>query len=143
MGFALAMSSWQGLAQNNKVLKAEAESKDRATVKGHFAVSEIKKLKNEVYLIVFKGLGAKPANEVHLETYHVHISLKKGQELEITANIFPEYIGRKVMKAHQILLFLNRPEGRVPVWLLSKDSNKLEIKSTLYLKMAHPDFQVF
>ena len=109
-------------------------------IKGDFVVSDIR-AKEDAYLVVFEREKAKVAKEIHLEAYHVHKSIIKGQKLQISAEIFPEFKGQKVAKARQILLFLERPEGKVPIWLLSKNSGKLKFNSS-YFQMHHPDFQI-
>ena len=71
-----------------------------------------------------------------LESDHVHVAVKVGQNLRLSAEILSQSgAGAEVS---QVVLFLPAPEGHVPVWLLSNKAPPGDLRATRYLEMHSP-----
>lgn len=79
---------------------------------------------------------------LRLESDHVHVAVKVGQTLRLSA----EVMGERGVEADvsQVVLFLQGNSGRVPVWLLSRKAMGRDLKAVRYLEMHVPanDFVV-
>lgn len=134
-------------AVNFSAFAEEADQAKEAVLErvgGEYTVSKIERQKDGSFLILFKSrVSTKVADEIILYSDHIHIGVKVGQTLRLSAEV--NSVKKKRVEAAQVVVFLPKKEGPVPVWLLSKKGRKEGSKPSKYLKMHNPqsDFLVF
>jgi hypothetical protein len=109
-------------------------------VGGNYSVKEIKMKKSGTTVVIFEAeVKNGRADYIVLETDHIHVGIEEGQVLRLSAEVEwkSESEGVKV-KADQVLLFIPRQGGAVPVWLLSKKGRRKNLRGSSYLKMHNP-----
>lgn len=108
-------------------------------VGGNYSVREIKKKKNSTVITFEAEVKNGRADYIVLEADHVHVGVREGQNLRISAEVEWKSGGDSVkVKATQVLLFLPKKGGAVPVWLLSKKGRSNDLRGSSYLKMHNP-----
>jgi hypothetical protein len=112
-------------------------------VGGDYKVTKIERDGAGVFHIEFHSTQSSGRFDIlKLESDHVHVAVKVGQVLRLSAEIMEE----RGSEAHvsQVVLFLNGQSGRVPVWLLSRKAMGRDLKAVRYLEMHVPanDFVV-
>lgn len=104
---------------------------------GQYIVHSIKRIRHDEFVIEFHSTVKNgKADVVKLVADHVHAGVKLGQSIRISAEIDSEL--SSVVNATQVLLFLPRPEGPVPVWLMSKKGRGRDLNGSKYLEMHAP-----
>jgi hypothetical protein len=78
-----------------------------------------------------------------LQSDHVHVGLKLGSTIRLSAEIAAEHGG--LAEVSQVVLFLPSRQGPTPVWLLSKNAQAKDLRAAPYIKMHAPqtDYQMF
>lgn len=140
LNLVMAATSFRAFSQTETKSKAENPKYER--VGGTFLVSDIKKLSDGSFRVVFKATSEKPLlKELILESTHVHMSVNVGQELRLSADVLDQVNG--IAKVGQMVLFMPGRNGPTPVWLLSKNF-KAEAPPAKLIEMHAPstDFQV-
>jgi hypothetical protein len=112
-------------------------------VGGEYKVAKIDRDTAGVFHIEFHATQSSGRFDIlKLESDHVHVAVKVGQVLRLSA----EVVGERGQEADvsQVVLFLHGRSGRVPVWLLSRKAMGQDLKAVRYLEMHVPanDFVV-
>jgi hypothetical protein len=113
-------------------------------VGGNYKVESIKSASKGSFNVTFRAENQTGRFDVlRIRTDHLHVSVKEGETLKISASILKEKTNEA--EIHQIVLFIPRPEGETPVWLLSSTQDAKHLEATQYLKMHAPqtDFLLF
>ena len=106
-------------------------------VGGDYTVASIEKAGDHAFAVEFKS--DKPTGRydvLRLESDHVHVAVKVGQKIRLSAEIMNEK-GRTAEVA-QVVVFLPVRDSHVPVWLLSNKAPNHELRATKYLEMHVP-----
>jgi hypothetical protein len=106
-------------------------------VGGTYIVSAIDKVEAGFQVKFTAAAPSGSFDEIILESPHVHVGVKVGQQLRISA----EVIGgdMKVAEATQVLVFLPTQRGEVPVWMLSSKRTAGDLRGARYLEMHAPE----
>ena len=112
---------------------------------GDYKVERIQKRDDGLFEISFSAekISGK-YDHLRLISEHVHIGVKEGATLRISAEVSGDRAG--VAEVDQVLIFVPSSQGsKMPVWLLSHKGRGLELKGAKYLEMHNPlsDFSVF
>ena len=104
---------------------------------GKFRISAIKKV-NGLFITEFSALTKTGKYDILvLESDHIHMGIKEGQELRLSAEILKTE-GKKTL-VNQMVIFLPAPEGDTPIWLMSKNQPGFgELKAEKYLNLHAP-----
>jgi hypothetical protein len=142
----LSMLNGTQIFSKNNAASMEHESGNAQLQKvgGDYVVEKIEKLDRGFFIkFVAKNLTGE-ADVIELYSDHVHFGVTKGSKLRLSAEVVKTE-NKKTVQAAQVLLYLPAPEGFLPVWLLSQNSQGFEKGSTSYLKMHAPqsDYMVF
>jgi hypothetical protein len=127
--------------------KSDENQKPLSTMKrigGNYVVEHISQSKDGTFYVEFHSVVATGRGDIiKLESDHMHVGIKEGDKLRISAEVTSEK--DNVVEANQVLVFVPRVEGPVPVWLLSKKGRQSELGGADYLKMHAPqaDYQIF
>jgi len=106
-------------------------------VGGTYEVVSIERNKDNFFEIIFKSISPSGKfDELKLESDHVHFSIRKGQEIRLSAEVI-KTDGPKA-EVSQVLLFLPHPQGVTPVWLLSRKNNGGDLRGAKYIEMHAP-----
>jgi hypothetical protein len=106
-------------------------------VGGDYTVAAIERQDDRSFLVEFKAVTPSGRYDtLRLESDHVHVAVKVGQKLRLSAEIMGEK--GPVAEVAQVVLFLQGNEGRVPVWLLSTKAPMHDLRATRYLEMHVP-----
>ena len=106
-------------------------------VGGTYLVSSIDRVDGG-FQVKFKAVVASGRfDEIILESPHIHVGVKVGQQLRISA----EVIGgdMQVAEATQVLVFLPNQRGETPVWMLSSKQTSVDLRGAKYLEMHAPE----
>jgi hypothetical protein len=104
---------------------------------GDYKVTAIDRLKDGAFVIEFKSTAPSGKFDVlHLESDHVHVAVKVGQQIRLSAEILAEK--GSTAEVSQMVIFLPSVQGHVPVWLLSNKAPANEHPSSKYLEMHNP-----
>ena len=113
-------------------------------VGGDYKVTSIdRNEKTNHFLVKFESLQPSGKFDVlNLESDHVHVAVKVGQSVRLSAEILTE--AGATAEVAQVVLFFQGQDGRVPIWLMSTKSPAGDLRATSYLKMHVPstDFLV-
>jgi hypothetical protein len=112
-------------------------------VGGDYNVASIEKVGDSAFAIEFKS--EKPSGRfdtLRLESDHVHVAVKVGQKIRLSAEILSEK--GALAEVAQVVVFLPAADSHVPVWLLSNKARNHELRATKFLEMHDPqtDFTV-
>lgn len=112
-------------------------------VGGDYVVASIDQEERGDFKVVFKA--DKPTGHYDtlvLESDHVHVAVKVGQKIRLSAEILSDK--GAVAEVAQVVIFFEGQAGRVPVWMLSTKATNLDLRATKYLEMHAPanDFMV-
>lgn len=114
-----------------------AEKKASLKVGGEYTVTKIDRSSSGLFLIEFKAMRPTGRFDVlKLESDHVHVGVKVGQSLRLSAEILAE--SGTTAEVSQLVMFLKGPNGKVPVWLLSHKSIGTDLRAIRYLEMHVP-----
>jgi len=133
------------LAETSAQPKIEAvpEAPKILRVGGDYTVSSIDKAGEGAFKIEFKAVTPSGRfDTLKLESDHVHVAVRVGQKIRLSAEILAE--AGPSAEVSQLVLFLENPQGPVPVWLLSNKAPAGELRGSRYLEMHAPmnDYQV-
>lgn len=112
-------------------------------VGGDYAVASIDKAGDHSFVVEFKSENPTGRFDVlRLESDHVHVAVKVGQKIRLSAEILSEQ--GKVAEVAQVVVFLPAADSHVPVWLLSNKAPNHELRATKFLEMHDPltDFTI-
>ncbi len=144
---AMLILSCVAVSYSNSVVAQSNDTKTTSTmykVGGNYIVKKILKNSDESFTVEFHSTVVNGrADIIRLVADHVHFGIKEGATVRISAEVTSDR-GAEV-EANQVLVFLPRIEGPVPVWLLSKKGRRSELNGADYLKMHAPqsDYMVF
>jgi hypothetical protein len=125
-------------------LEAQQKPTTMFKVGGNYVVKKLVKNPDESFSVEFHSVAVNGrADIIKLVADHVHMGIKEGDTLRISAEVTSEKDA--IVEANQVLVFIPRIEGPVPVWLLSKKGRSSELQGAEFLKMHAPqsDFQIF
>jgi hypothetical protein len=106
-------------------------------VGGTYTVTAIDKNDDGSFAVVFRTVAPSGKyDELRLQSDHVHVAVKVGQTLRLSAEILSER--GATAEISQVMLFLPHQQGPVPVWLLSNKAAPKELKGSRYLEMHSP-----
>lgn len=99
-------------------------------------------LKARAFAIEFKSeVPSGHFDRIRLEANHIHMGVKVGDKLRISAEVGEEKNG--VVEATQVLLFLPGAgpgaASAVPVWMLSRKNSGSDLNGARYLEMHSPN----
>lgn len=112
-------------------------------VGGDYLVGTVDRTPQERFVVEFKAVHPTGHFDVlKLETDHVHVGIKPGMTVRLSAEI--DSSTGPVAEASQVVIFFHGPSGRVPVWLLSSRVKQRDLGAIRYLEMHNPatDFVV-
>lgn len=105
-------------------------------VGGDYKVTAIDK-RDGAFVVEFKSTVPSGKYDVlRLESDHVHVAVKVGQEIRLSAEILSEK--GNAAEVSQMVIFLPSVQGHVPVWLLSNKAPASAHPSSKYLEMHNP-----
>jgi hypothetical protein len=112
-------------------------------VGGDYIVESIDKVGDRAFKVIFRA--DRPSGHydtLALESDHVHVAVKVGQKIRLSAEILSEK--GPAAEVAQVVIFFEGQQGRVPVWMLSSKASNLDLRATKYLEMHAPqtDFMV-
>ncbi len=112
-------------------------------VGGDYNVASVAKVGDRSFVVEFKS--EKPTGRfdtLRLESDHVHVAVKVGQKIRLSAEILTEK--GTVAEVAQVVVFLPTHDSHVPVWLLSNKAPNHDLRATKFLEMHDPqtDFTV-
>lgn len=142
MAILLAVVS-PSFAKESTIRGPKLSSDSIQKVGGEYRVSKIDRNSSGVFLIEFKATQPSGRFDIlKLESDHVHVSVKVGQVLRLSAEVLDAQ--GPVAEVAQMVLFISGQSGRVPVWLLSRKAMGRDLKAVRYLEMHFPanDFVV-
>ncbi|MBM4251248.1 MAG: hypothetical protein FJ146_04715 [Deltaproteobacteria bacterium] len=115
-----------------------AEAPNIATrVGGDYLVSAIDHVDNGEFRIQFAAVAPSGKfDTLTLHSNHVHVAVKIGQKLRLSAEILSTK--GTAAEVAQMVIFVANPQGPVPVWLLSNRAGPRDLKATKYLEMHSP-----
>lgn len=112
-------------------------------VGGDYTVSSIEKVGDHSFAVEFKSDKASGRfDTLRLESDHVHVAVKVGQKIRLSAEILTEK--GAAAEVAQVVVFLPSRDSHVPVWLLSNKAPNHDLRATKFLEMHDPqtDFTV-
>ena len=126
----------------------EAPSKKNAEIKferigGTFNVSQIKRLNDGGFQVVFSAKETQgPFRKLTLETQHVHMGIREGVELRLSADVISVRGGEAEIA--QAVLFMPSHAGDNPIWMLSRRNHVPSSPPVKLLEMHAPatDFMI-
>lgn len=143
------LMAWVGLlpawvAMSEEVAPTKTPESAVVRVGGNFRVQRMDRQENGSFRVEFAS--TQPSGRMDhliLDTDHVHVAVTVGQTIRLSASVLRE-VDKKTVVVDQVLLFLDRPEGPTPVWLLSKENKRRDLDGARYLEMHAPatDFKV-
>ncbi len=112
-------------------------------VGGDYNVASVEKAGDHSFVVEFKS--EKPTGRfdtLRLESDHVHVAVKVGQKIRLSAEILTEK--GPVAEVAQVVVFLPVQDSHVPVWLLSNKAPNHDLRATKFLEMHDPltDFTI-
>lgn len=132
-----AVATAEGLSDLPPALQDRDPRSDVLRVGGDYKVEKIEKVSDRTFVVEFHSVTATGKYDVlRLESDHVHVAVKVGQTLRLSAEILADK-GREA-EVSQVVLFLPNPQGHVPVWLLSNKVPAGELRGSKYLEMHSP-----
>lgn len=130
----VALLSLVGLTFPGRAAPAEPTA---TRVGGDYVVSAIDHVDNGEFRIQF--IAASPTGKfdtLTLHSNHVHVAVKMGQKLRLSAEILST--NSTSAEVAQMVIFVANPQGPVPVWLLSNRTGPRDLNATKYLEMHSP-----
>ena len=136
----LAIASLLFIAHGAMAAENKPEEKPYLGIKrvgGQYVVSDIDKVREGLFRIEFTSeTPTGRFDTLILESDHVHVAVKEGQSIRLSAEILGEK--GKTAEVAQMVVFLPHRQGPVPVWLLSTKADNRELRSSTYLEMHVP-----
>ncbi len=121
---------------SNSILIAEPAPKI-SRVGGDYLVTAIEHLDKEEFRIQFSAVTPTGKfDQLTLHSNHVHVAVKQGQKLRLSAEILAD--SGATAEVAQMVIFVVNPQGPIPVWLLSNRAGPRELNATKYLEMHSP-----
>ncbi len=106
-------------------------------VGGDYKVTAVDKVRDGAFVLEFTSTAPSGKYDVlRLESDHVHVAVKVGQQIRLSAEILTEK-GNSA-EVSQMVIFLPSIQGHVPVWLLSNKAPAQDHPSSRYLEMHNP-----
>jgi hypothetical protein len=106
-------------------------------VGGDYTVTTAERKGDREFVVEFKAEHPSGRfDTLRLESDHVHVAVKVGQKLRLSAEILAEH--GATADVRQVVLFFPNPAGHVPVWLLSNRAPSTDLRATRYLQMHSP-----
>lgn len=147
LGFALAFVSG-AMAQDKSEKTTDAKKVEQLEEKfvrvgGNYIVTSIDQKNDNTFLVTFKSdVATGQFDELRLESDHVHVAVKVGQTLRLSAEVL-EAKG-PTAQVSQVVLFFPNVGGHVPVWLMSNRFPARDLNASRYLEMhsPHTDFTI-
>lgn len=137
---------WAILFAGNSRLQAAEQKPDGAgasggdatqKVGGDYKVAKIERQISGVFYVEFQAIHPTGRfDQLRLESDHVHVAVKVGQVLRLSAEVMGE--NGPLAEVSQVVLFIPGQSGHVPVWLLSKKALGRDLKAVRYLEMHAP-----
>lgn len=125
-----------------------AEEHQVNRVKGLYKIAKITKFSERDFLTVFAYAGEVSASDdrpqdILLRTNHMHLALQEGETFEIAAEVAKK--SKQGILAAQVMVNIETPTSKVPVWLLSSQYGTNDLRGARYIDMHAPvsDFMVF
>ena len=121
---------------------SQAMAKETAHITGHYRVEAIKKTDTDARQIIFRAQDSTTRDKVLvIESDHVHIGLRVGLILKISAEILERR--KEIIELSQVLLYLDGGSQRV--FQISRNVPFSGLKSARFLEMHSPmnDFLIF
>jgi hypothetical protein len=112
-------------------------------VRGIYQVKQIEKLTDGGFSIAFSAVDQSAfIAELHLESDHVHFSLKEGERIKLSADVVT--INAKSAECRQLVIFMPHVQGYTPIWLISRKFPPTDSTAARYLEMHAPqsDFRL-
>ncbi len=112
-------------------------------VGGDYTVASVEKSGERSFVVEFKSEKTSGRYDtLRLESDHVHVAVKVGQKIRLSAEILSEK--GAVAEVAQVVVFLPQQDSHVPVWLLSNKAANHDLRATKFLEMHDPltDFTV-
>lgn len=134
---ALALAAMAAHAEPQSVTVIDDADGQPLRVGGNYTVAKIDKVAEGAFVMEFTSdAPTGKFDTLTLESDHVHVAVKVGQKIRLSAEI----LSTKGASAEvaQMVIFLPHVEGPVPVWLLSNKAPNLDLRSTKYLQMHNP-----
>jgi len=141
--FLFVFTSWFIAVQAMRAEGDDSQSK-ALRVGGNYKVESITSGAKGSFDVTFRAENVTGRFDVlRIHTDHLHVAVKEGETLKISASILNEKSNEA--EIHQVVLFIPRPEGATPVWMLSSAKDVRRLEATQYLKMHAPqtDFLLF
>jgi hypothetical protein len=113
-------------------------------VGGEYIVESINSPEPNSFKISFRAMNPSGKYDLLvLQTDHLNYLIEKGMKIRLSAEIISEK--NSSAEVSQIVLYLKRPEGDTPVWMLSNRYRSDKLNATGYIKMHAPqtDYVVF
>ena len=106
-------------------------------VGGDYQVSAVEHVGNREFKVEFKALNKTGKFDVlTLYSDHVHVAVRVGQKLRLSAEILSSQGDRA--EVAQMVIYVRNQEGPTPVWLLSNKATGLDLKASKYIEMHSP-----
>ena len=116
---------------------ALAEEAKLLRVGGDYLVTAVEHSGEREFHVEFKAVTPSGKFDVlNLHSDHVHIAVKKGEKLRLSAEILNSK--GAVAEVAQMVIFLPSNLGPTPVWLLSNRASNHELRAVKYLEMHSP-----
>jgi hypothetical protein len=112
-------------------------------VGGDYTVTAVDKQGEGAFHVEFRAVTPSGKFDLlTLESDHVHVAVKVGQKIRLSAEILTQK--GAAAEVAQVVIFLPSAEGRVPVWLLSTKAEGRDLRASRYLEMHVPanDFMI-
>ena len=118
-------------------IPAFADDGEVQRVGGEYTVASIDRQSDGIFLVEFKSNAPSGRYDtLHLESNHVHVAVKVGQKLRLSAEILREK--GATAEVAQMVIFFPNAQGPVPVWLLSTKAPNGMLRGARYLEMHNP-----
>lgn len=106
-------------------------------VGGDYKVTSVEKVRDGAFVVEFNSTTPSGKYDVlRLESDHVHVAVKVGQQIRLSAEILSEK--GNTAEVSQMVIFLPSAQGHVPVWLLSKKAPAQDHPAAKYIEMHNP-----
>ena len=113
-----------------------AASAEPVRVGGDYKVTQIDKVEGGFVVEFQSTTPSGKFDTLRLTSDHVHVAVKVGQQIRLSAEILTE-TGNSA-EVSQMVIFLPSVQGHVPVWLLSNKAPAQERPAAKYLEMHNP-----
>jgi hypothetical protein len=142
VSFGLAAGSLQAAAAQTPAKPAAAapvaeKAPEIQRVGGDYKVASIDKVNDHAFQVLFTAVHPTGRfDNLRLESDHVHVAVKVGQTLRLSAEILTAT--GTAAEVSQVVLFLPGATGPMPVWMLSNKAPIGSLRAVKYLEMHDP-----